>query len=102
MQPLLISLAFCILGVVVTFLLFGAAMGNRDEEAQPRKARERRPDGFFMDEASDPDSALDRPVNAVLLELEHRIRTEQQAAESFVRGPSAESLHAPSEPPQAN
>jgi len=102
MQPLLISLAFCILGVVVTFLLFGAAMGSRDEEARPPRTPGPRSDGFFMDEGAAPDSTVDPPVNAVFLELEHRIRSEQQAAESFVRGPSAESLHASPEPPQAN
>jgi hypothetical protein len=102
MQPLLISLAFCILGIVVTFLLFGAAMGSRDKEAQPPRAAEPRANGFFLDEGVDPGPTMEPPTNALLLELEHRARTEHKAAESFVRGPSAESLHASPEPPKAN
>jgi len=102
MQPLLISLAFCILGIAVTFLLFGAAMGSRDEEVQPPKVPGPRSEGFFLDEGIDPGSTMEAPTNALLLELEQRARTEHDAAESFVRGPSAESLHASSEPPQAN
>ena len=101
MEPILISFAICVIGVVATVFLFSVAMRGRKEEEEPRPSGSLpSPDGnFFLEEAPDQGAHADPPVDATLLQLERHFRLEQQAATSFLEGPSVESLHAPSSSP---
>lgn len=100
MDAILISFAICVLGVMVTVLIFGLAMRPEAEEEvgtaddlSPSKEQ------FFMSDGGVAPGEGSTATNAVLLDLERHVRTEQQAAEAFLRGPSTDSLHAPSDSP---
>ena len=101
MQAILLAFAICLFGVMVTVLLFSLAMGleQEEDETQPATAPQLSTGQFFLDEAMDPTTGTGPPANSVLLELERHVRKEHEAAEVFLRGPSAETLHAPSDSP---
>lgn len=101
MDLILISFSICVLGVMVTVLIFSLAMGSRDEKEEPNATtRDPRPtEAFFLEESADPEGSPEVPTNSLLLELERHVRMEQRAAKTFLRGPNADSLHAPSDSP---
>ncbi|MBT8396583.1 MAG: hypothetical protein HKO65_19590 [Gemmatimonadetes bacterium] len=101
MDVILISFAICILGVMVTVLLFAVAMRPDEQEDESTSRREpQKPYGrFFLEESPESNSDPQAPNNAILLDLERHVRTEHEAAEAFLRGPSADLLHAPSDSP---
>lgn len=101
MQAILMAFAICLLGVMVTVLLFSLAMGleQDEEEIQPAANSQLTPGQFFLDEALQAVGEAEPPTNSILLQLEQHVRREQQAAEEFLQGPSAESLHKPTDSP---
>ena len=101
MDLLLISFAICVLGVMVTALLFAVAMRPESEEDEPTpRVRLQSPaEQFFMEEKADSTADPQVPTNALLLDLERHVRSEHAAAEAFLRGPTADSLHAPTDSP---
>ena len=101
MQAILMAFAICLLGVMVTVLLFSLAMGleQDEDEVQPSAANQLPPGQFFLDEALQAAAEPGAPTNSILLQLEQHVRKEQQAAEEFLQGPSPESLHKPSDSP---
>lgn len=96
MDVILISFAICLLGVMVTVLLFAVAMRPKDEgeAVAPPKKPATSPEGFFMEEETDPPSEPEAPTNSLLSKLERHIRMEHKAAETFLEGPSVDTLHA--------
>lgn len=84
---------------VIVLMLCGAIFAgvNRDE----RKAPEIKPDlrlvpepaRFFAKDASEGASQQPVPVEVLLSRIEHHIRLEQAAAETFLDVPNAETLH---------
>jgi hypothetical protein len=101
MDVILISFSICVLGVIVTVLLFSIAMRPGDEEVEPSATRKLSApsEGFFLEEVADQTVGPEAPTNSLLLELERHVRMEQEAAKVFLRGPNPESLHAPSDSP---
>jgi len=101
MDVILISFAICVLGVMVTVLLFTIAMRPENDEDEPTtRAKLQSPsERFFMEEEDGSTADPQDPANALLLDLERHVRTEHKAAEAFLRGPTRDSLHAPSDSP---
>ena len=91
MEMFLMALALSLLGVAVSAGLFAAATRDQrpfEEEpvvAKPLVAAPR----FFADQATGPQI----PIEALLLQIEHHVRMEQAAAESFTFAPTIETLH---------
>jgi len=103
MDVLLISFSLCLLGVMVTVLLFSLAMRPHDEEEPTVQRKPTVPsEGFFLEGADEPHTQREAPSNSLLLELEHHVRSEHKAAETFIQGPNPDSLHAPSDSPLWN
>jgi len=98
MEAILIIFSICVIGVIATVLLFSVAMRSRGEEEGPQASEGlSSPTGrFFLEEIRDPGPRGSIPADALLLQLERHFRLEEQAAVSFLEGPSVESLHAPS------
>ena len=101
MDAILISFAICVLGVMVTVLLFAIAMRpeKEKEEAAPEPKAPYASESFFLEEATGVPAEPQAPTNALILDLEQHVRGEQKAAEVFVRGPNPDSLHAPTDSP---
>ncbi len=101
MDAILIGFAICVLGVMVTVLIFAIAMRPKPEEGEetPRPRLSPPPEHFFMGARAGEEGETEPPSNALLLELENHVRAEQGAAHEFLRTPTPESLHAPSESP---
>jgi len=104
MVAVLILLATCLFGLTLTAVVFAIPVQSREDEALAEaSARPAVAYGhFFLDEAAAAGSALGRPQDALLRQLEEHVRREHQAAEAFLQVPSAESLHAPNETPLWN
>lgn len=92
MEMFLMALALSLLGVAVSAGLFAAATRDQrpfDEApavvAKPVVAAPQ----FFADRATGPQI----PIEALLLQIEHHVRLEQAAAESFTFAPTIETLH---------
>jgi hypothetical protein len=101
MEMLLMGACLSVLGMAVVCLAFGAAtrdLGNPPvaapgvEKQMVRAAAS--PARFFVEPPALPEAAYARvPIEALLLQLEHHVRVEQAAAESFLASPSALLLH---------
>ena len=101
MQAILMAFALCLLGVMVTMLIFTIAMWP-DEEEEEAGEELRTPvtaGQFFAEEAVAAGTEPSDSLRATMLELEEHVRREREAARLFLQGPSAESLHAPSDSP---
>lgn len=92
MEMLLSVLVLSLAGVLVSALLFAAAMppgeqpkGAADHARAVRSAR------FFADDRSRGAAAV--PIEVLLLQLERHVRLEQAAAESFHWSPTPQALH---------
>ena len=101
MQAILMGFSICFLGVMVTTLLFAIAMRSDDEEpeSQNQVKHPLASEQFFSDEVVAAEPLAESALEVTLLQLENHVRMEQEAAKLFLQGPSAESLHAPSESP---
>ena len=104
MDVILISFTICLLGVMVTVLLFTLSMGSREEDGDQVRPREHPvpQEGFFMEETDAPSATSVEPTNSLLMVLERHVQMEQKAAEAFLEHPDEDSLHAPSESPLWN
>ena len=93
--------SICLGGVMVTVLLFSIAMrpSEEDEDSEGPAKQTVTPERFFSDEVIEPVSRSDQPMEVTLLQLEEHVLREQAAARLFLKVPSADSLHAPSESP---
>ncbi len=60
------------------------------------------PGRFFAGDLAGAPGPKPVPVEALLRQIEHHIRLEQAAAESFLDVPSADSLHSPTASPFVN
>ena len=104
MVAVLILLATCLFGLTLTAIVFAIPVRSREAEtlaevpARPAVAYGH----FFLDEAAAAEAGLGQPQEALLRQLEEHVRREHQAAEAFLQGPSAESLHATNETPRWN
>jgi len=101
MDAILISFAICVLGVMVTVLIFGLAMRpeSEEEEAAPSERVTAAEEQFFLSDVRALPNDSSGATNAVLLDLESHLRTEQEAAANFLQGPNPDSLHARSDSP---
>jgi len=93
MEMFLMGLCVSMIGVAVSIIAFGAA--TRDErgrtEAKPAKTLPQAAPQFFVDQTVTPQARV--ALDALLSQVEHHVRLEQAAAESFVELPTPESLH---------
>ena len=100
MQTILMGVAICLFGVVVTVLLVAVAFrqesnGDTTAEPDPTKRQSLTGEQFFLEGTSDPSVEAEVGGDPLLLKLQRHVRVEHEAAETFLRGPSVESLHAP-------
>jgi hypothetical protein len=96
MEMFLSVLALSLVGVLVSAVLFAAAMPRSQELASaPDAARVIRAGRFFVDDRRRdiPPAISPVPIEVLLLQLERHVRLEQAAAESFHWSPTPEALH---------
>ena len=95
-------------GLAVTVLAFGAATRPETAAAAPamqpelRKAAAIAPPRFFAVDPAKGSATARVPIEALLLQIENHIRLEQAAAESFLKAPTAASLHGKTTSPFVN
>lgn len=86
-----------VIGMVVLVVGCGLFLGLERAEApgegSPRAGVMAAPSRFFQAPVASGDAQV--PVAFVLSQIEHHIRLEEAAAESFLYAPTAKSLHAP-------
>jgi hypothetical protein len=95
MEMFLMALALSLLGVAVTSVLFAAATRDDHQNAPlPDQKIVVEPERFFGDQPPlvRPSPPI-VPIEVLLYQLEHHVRLEQAAAESFVHWPTSDSLH---------
>jgi hypothetical protein len=95
MVMFLMALALSLLGVAVSSILFAAAARDDDRHAVPPDQKiVVEPPRFFVDEAPGIQTpAPPVPIEVLLYQIEHHVRLEQAAAESFLHTPSRDTLH---------
>lgn len=98
MEMFLSVLVLSLVGVLVSTVLFAAAMPrpeNRDSLNADEAARVIRAGRFFVDDRRRdiPPAISSVPIEVLLLQLERHVRLEQAAAESFHWCPTPEALH---------
>lgn len=96
MEMFLSVLALSLVGVIVSAVLFAAAMPRPQEPAAaPEAARVIHAGRFFIDDRRHdlPPAISPVPIEVLLLQLERHVRLEQAAAESFHWCPTPEALH---------
>lgn len=93
MEMLLMALTMALLGMAVSAVLFAAATrSDRTAEAGTVPDLAAAESEFFADNAP-----LENPpvsVEVLLMEIEKHVRLEREAAESFTKAPTIETLHA--------
>ena len=99
MEMLLMALCLSMFGLAVAAIAFGAA--TRPEKSSPtaqpdlRRAKPATAGRFFADPIpalpSQPATAV--PTEALLAKIEHHVRLEQAAAQTFLDSPSHAQLH---------
>ena len=98
MEMFLSVLALSLVGVLVSAVLFAAALPQpqpQEPEAALETARVIQAGRFFVDDRRRdlPTAISPVPVEVLLLQLERHVRLEQAAAESFHWSPTPEALH---------
>jgi hypothetical protein len=99
MEMFLMALCMSVFGLAVTALAFSAATsaappaGASEQALQPTARQVLDETRFFAVEAPSPAAAPRVPIEVLLLQLEHHVRLEQAAAESFLHAPSMQALH---------
>jgi hypothetical protein len=96
MEMFLTVLALSLVGVLVSAVLFAAAMPRPHETQHPRDMASVIQAGrFFVDDRRRdiPAAISPVPIEVLLLQLERHVRLEQAAAESFHWSPTPEALH---------
>lgn len=106
MDMFVIGLCFTCIGLAVTALAFAAATRSQTAPtaAQPElPAVKAAPAHFFGDLAEPPvPLSLRVPVQLLLQQIEHHVRLEEAAAESFVAYPTHDLLHSKTTSPLVN
>jgi hypothetical protein len=107
MEMFLMVLCMSMLALAVTAIAFGAA--TREEKPssadQPelRPAKVVAPGRFFADQVLPPSQPQTHvPTEVLLAQIEHHVRLEQAAAQSFLESPSHTQLHAKTTTPFVN
>jgi hypothetical protein len=103
MDVILIGLAISIVGVMMTVLLF-AAVARPPEDGFPNTERtDASPttEPFWAREEEVAGSS-ETPAENTRVTIEDHFKSEIRAARVFLEGPTRETLHAPSDPPQAS
>jgi hypothetical protein len=96
MEMFLSVLALSLVGVLVSAVLFAAAMPRPQGATSTRDAaRVVHAGRFFADDRRRelPTAISPVPIEVLLLQLERHVRLEQAAAESFHWSPTPEALH---------
>ena len=98
MEMLLMALCMSMFGLAVTAIAFGAATrkGASTSPAQPelKPVKSVAPSRFFADRAVPPSVPVQYvPKEVLLAQIEHHVRLEQAAAQSFLESPSHAQLH---------
>lgn len=95
MEMFLSVLALSLVGVLVSAVLFAAALPQPHEPEAAIETPVIQAGRFFADDRRrDLPSAISPvPVEVLLLQLERHVRLEQAAAESFHWSPTPEALH---------
>lgn len=99
MEMFLMALCMSMFGLAVTALAFGAAT-RPEQSASPNRPELRpvkavAPGRFFADQVVPPTSQPGShvPTEVLLAQIEHHVRLEQAAAQSFLESPSHSQLH---------
>jgi len=96
-----IVLATCLFGATLAAISFLIPFETPEMETGQEAARTSQiaTSRFFVDpaQAPGPESGIPHPLGSMLHQLEEHVRQEHAAAEAFLQGPSAESLHAPTQ-----
>jgi hypothetical protein len=100
----MILLATCLFGLTLTAVALALPVGTPPEEDRlqvpnPELVSHGQ---FFMDGSVNVESSPTLPSSSLLHQLEEHVRNEHRAAEEFLRGPTAETLHASNETPLWN
>jgi hypothetical protein len=99
MEMFLMALCMSVFGLAVTAIAFSAATGGTppaeasERKMQPTARLPLQEPRFFAVEAPKPAAPPRVPIEVLLLQLEHHVRLEQAAAESFLHAPSTQALH---------
>jgi hypothetical protein len=98
MEMFLMILCISMFGLAITAIAFGAATRpERSSSAgQPelRPAQTVAPGRFFARQVLPPSQPqTDVPIEVLLAQIEHHVRLEQAAAQSFLESPSRAQLH---------
>ena len=104
MQAILMGVAICLFGVAVTVLLVAVAFRQEEDTESPAESKQGKrtsftAEQFFLANPADLHLEPGAPMDPLLLKLQRHVQLEHEAAETFLRGPSVDSLHAPSSSP---
>jgi hypothetical protein len=97
---ILIGLALCVFGVMMSVLLF-FLISDRPQEGHLtlEKTRPTPSEGSFWLNRAEADRTDAGPIEGRLADIEEHVRKETRAAKAFLMGPTSDSLHAPPESP---
>jgi hypothetical protein len=98
MEMFLMALCMSMFGLAVTAIAFGAATRKQasSSPAQPelKPVKSVAPSRFFADRIAPPAAPAQLvPREVLLAQIEHHVRLEQAAAQSFLEAPSHAQLH---------
>jgi hypothetical protein len=97
MEMFLMALCMSMFGLAVTAIAFGAATRKETSApAQPelKPVKSVAPSRFFADRIAPPAAPTPHvPREVLLAQIEHHVRLEQAAAQSFLEAPSQAQLH---------
>ena len=111
MDMLVMGLCFTFIGLAVTALAFVAAtrpetLRSQGQAEQPEQFAFKPSAAHFFSECVTPPvpapAPIQVPIEALLLQIEHHVRLEQAAAESFVAYPTHAQLHSKTTSPLVN
>lgn len=108
MDMLVMGLCFTFIGLAVTAMAFVAATRPTilPSQEQPEQLAFKPAAAHFFSERVTPSvpapAPLQVPIEALLLQIEHHVRLEQAAAESFVAYPTHAQLHSKTTSPLVN
>ncbi len=99
MVALFILLASCLFGLTLTAVAFAIPFAPSPEQdrLQAQSPETVSQGHFFLDGPTRTEGDLGLPEASLLHRLEEHVRREHRAAEEFLRGPTAETLHASNE-----
>jgi hypothetical protein len=104
MEMFLIILFSSFAALAVSCVMFAGLAPKKDKPAEARTepTTTAAPARFFVNDAVRTPIQSRIPMEVLLSQLERHVRLEQAAAESFLSGPTVESLHSRTTSPFAN